>query len=128
MDVAESLCQQRPCPVGVASRRLLVEQSQNTRIVLRPIFRLRAALTRVVEPSHAFGGVTNPPFGRCANRAANRSRDLPRRRAVARQQDDPRPKTKAVLAFHRTRQTFEFGALQFRQCDRRRVRNAAHST
>src|ERR1019366_7705437 len=76
MDVAESLCQQRPSPVGGASRRLLVEHSQNFGIVLRPIFSLRAALTRVVEPSHAFTGVTNPPFERCANHDANRSRDL----------------------------------------------------
>src|SRR5208337_67835 len=53
MDVAESLCQQRPSPVGVASRRLLVEQSQNTRIVLRPIFRLRAATRSPVSSSPA---------------------------------------------------------------------------
>jgi site-specific DNA recombinase len=56
-----------------------------------------------------------------------RSSDLPRRRAIARQQYDPRPKKQAVLARHLTRQIFKFGALLFRQCDRRLVRNAAHS-
>jgi hypothetical protein len=128
VDVAQSLGQQRPAPVGVALRRFFIEKRQNARIVPRPVFGLRAPLACLVEARHPSRRIANPPFGRCADRAADRSRDFTRRRAIARHQHDPGALARAVLAFRRTRHTLKVSAFLASQNYPRRFRDALHAS
>lgn len=128
MDVTERPGQQWSGPVGMARRRLSVEQRQNARVVFGPVFGRRAPLARVLEADHAGTGEANTPFGRRADRAANCSGDLARRGAVPSHHNNASTLPFAMLRPLRTRQNSQFSPLTGGQDNRCRVGNALHAS